>query len=198
MSVVSLQYSYRVERKYIFHLSTLRQRGKAWVIFEIVHTVQSLHKLMYIALDERLLTATHCQALFRLLGPRLRESSPLTLASHQSTAIFTKVLQLASVCLLRLQNDLWGKVFKRAIWSFLVNKQQLCLHPPYTTVCTLVVWNTFCKPNIDQHRFNDRTRHSGQRWSLLCLFILAWDICQQTSCLCSPLNMCSRVSPWPT
>ena len=70
-----------------------------------------------------------------------REQS--SLASHQSTAISTKVLQLASVCLFLFQNDLWGKVFKRAIWSFLVNKQKLCLHPPYPTVCILVVWKTF-------------------------------------------------------
>ena len=94
-----------MERKYIFHLSTLRQRGEAWVIFEIVHTVKSLLKLMYIALDEKLLTATSCQALFLSTRSSAKREQSF-LASHQSTAISTKVLQLASVCLFLFQNDL--------------------------------------------------------------------------------------------
>ena len=138
MSVVSLQNSYRMERKYIFHLSTLRQRGEAWVIFEIVHTVKSLLKLMYIALDEKLLTATSCQALFLLLGPRLRESSPLW--HHTNLQPF-----LQKYCSLPVSVSFCFKMISGAKYSkepsgvFLsTNKSYVCIH--HTPLC-VYLWS---------------------------------------------------------
>lgn len=90
---------------------------------------------MHVVLVERLFTATYAARLscYSLLGTK-RENSSLVLASDQFAAIFfTKVAQLANVCLQLLQNDLRGAAFKVLPWSFLVNKHKLHLHSFFFT-----------------------------------------------------------------